>query len=291
MKSLIIILVSVILSNLNAGESKAYCLPAVAEALNQAFPSLTGIETNADQRSFLGNFCGPRTQTLLTELRAQEFVEAKAGNSTDVQQWLSLKGFEVSLPASLNTVASVFDIHLGWKEPGVKTKMLIGDTTYRAFKMGTTFMQVYKAPQHEFPIFKLPVEGDFEVTIAEWTKPIEKDLDLINLSVGILSQMEPSSIREPFLTIPEVSLNTTVDISMFNGMKSKEFEIEHSLKKVKLEITDEGLTASSAVVFMTRGISPPSYQIKNPFLAVVTKRGYRLPVFVALCDKGEWKAK
>jgi len=273
----------------NKASSEAFCLHAVLEATNQAFPEgLSKVRMDAVQQKFFADHTN--AEATVEWLKTKGVLEGKAGGGAVIRDWLKSKGFDIVISDRWKVAAAVFNLSLDWKVPGSKGRTQIDGKTYTALKMQTQNLGVYSSEGHEFPVFELrATDEDFEVFLTEWVKPVGKGVNLVSIASGVTSNLKPSAIENSLVSIPAVTLNKSVDVSWLQGMSSKTFSVDQAIKEVKFELTEKGLKASSAVVFSTRGIGPSAYVVKNPFLVIVKKKGSTEPVFVTHCSPDSWQ--
>ena len=283
----------------NKDTSKMYCLPAVLEATDQAFPGFTTsssvrkqIKMDAIQEKYFDSVIIDATPTWLNTMRTTKVLDGKAGSCDQVSDWLATKGFPMKLNGS-KAAAGVFDLKLQWQTHGVAGDIRIDNQSFATAKMGISSLEgVFTSPKHDKPIFQMkPTDSTWEVFVTEFDGNIGKDEELLLSSMEVLTDLKvDTELGNKFraVSIPKVDTEKTVDISFLAGMSSKEFSVDQALKIVRLKFSEKGMEASSAVVFHTRGMSPASYEIRSKFLVVARLKGYKLPAFVALCDKDSW---
>lgn len=284
------------LGNVQAQNTRAYCLPAVLEATSQAFPALDGVQMNAAQAEFFKAYSSEETPQWIKAMKDSGALEGKAGSGAAINEWLKTKGFWVR-PSGDRSVAAVFDLKLAWEVPGAASETKVGDDMFAAAKMSFDKLGgVHSSPKHDKPVFEMkPLSQDWEIFITEYQGEISEDKELLSLGNEVLTDLKPSEISGKFsaVIIPKVAFEKEIDISFLEGMASPAFSVDEALKFVKLNLSEAGIEASSAVVFRTRGMAPPAYAIKEKFMVIIRTKGTSpFPAFVALCDKDSWvKAK
>lgn len=268
--------------------STAYCLPALDEALNQAFGNPSKVTTINESQQALVNQWETSAQWL-SALKTDKVLEGRAGLGRDIKPWLIAKGFNLDIPATARVAAAVFDIDLKWSSPGRASTIDISEKTYAGakFVLDGTNCKVKKGISGK-PIFYLQtVGGAYEVIITEHSGN-ETGLALIDAEKNIHENTTPyDDFESAQFVLPKVKMDTLVDVSYLIGMSSSDFRIEQALKGVKMNLSETGVQASSAVAFITKGFSFP-YTIDSKFMVSIRKKGFSQPAFVALCDKDSW---
>lgn len=305
-RTTIIVVITLIINLFSAGNtlaqdtkttSKMYCLPAVLEAVNQAFPnfSTTGgqVALSQEQKHYFDLYTSESTPTWLQAMRKLGVLEGKAGTGVEVTKWLATKDFPLDVSSSPKAAAGVFDLKLDWAIQGKADSFSVNEQKFASAKMDIASLNgVFASAEHGKPIFKMrPTTAEWEIFVTEFDGNINEDKDLIGHSNRILSDLKLSQLAGGFsaVSIPKVDFEKSVDVSFLGGMESKDFRVDQAIKIARLKLSEVGMQASSAVVIRTRGMSQSPYQIQSKFLVIARlKNDQSFPAFVALCDQDSW---
>lgn len=284
-----------------AQNTKMYCLPAVLETVNRAFPGFDPskglVNLNQEQEEYFNFYTSSNTPSWLQTMRELKVLDGTAGKGFEVTKWLATKNFNIDVSSSAEAAAGVFDLKLNWVIPGKAESFRVDEQTFACAEMGiSSLMGVFTSTEHDKPIFKMnPSDDKWEIFVTEFDGDIGEDKELTGHSNRILSNLKSDQLAGGFsaVSIPKVDIEKSVDVSFLEGMKSSSFKVDQALKVARLKFSETGLQASSAVVVKMRGFSKLPYTIKSKFLVIVRLNSDQslFPAFVALCDKDSWVKK
>lgn len=273
-------------------QSIGFSHPTVIHAIKTASQATNGgaiKPTTQKQRDFLKNHEAASSQVLPL---IEKYIESMVtNNSSKMNNWLRNKGFTITMnipPQGLG-VASVTDLLVDWLEPGSKSEITAKNgKKYPAVKMkDNQSVEVYQAPETDYPIIVLKTRQGIDIQIVETDKNFRDSLEIYTEISKILAYgWKESSISE--IRFPMIDLQKTVDVGWLKGLQAGNFFINEAKKEIMFRMNEKGAHAKAAVAFTARGISR-SYRVKRSFILWITTADQTEPIFTLFCDYDSWK--
>lgn len=260
---------------------------------------------NLQQVKFINDFFSKRNELSLfkpEELRSWVSDNADELNSVLVKEGFAFKVKEF-LPHKLGIV-SIINILIEWLTKGAEETIKHSNKTYPAILMKNEAMaesqslpifETYVSSVHEHPVFCANTKTGERVfmTVAE------KEVAAFSLVFVIEKIRKRRASRGccDHLLVPMIDYGEVNEILWLTGLantdkQGQKWEISEALQQTKFKMNCRGMHIKSMAmtpIRVTSNLSPKIYEIDQPFLLWVERRGLDIPIIYAYLDETSWK--
>lgn len=245
--------------------------------------------TNAGQEALLKGLKDPKVAELAKTIPA-DMLDAKAGSTKDVNDFLEKKGFGRLLregDPKEEAVAATLTVKRDWHAD--KSTVTSGDKSYPAIDRDSKVFDVNGKPVVE--LYRDP--GKDGITV--YAIPNGKDttgMQAMEEAKKLIPQVDKlTPAQEGHTRIPMVDLSATESLGWLTGMKGGERTISQAMMQTTLKMDESGFDAKQALAMAaTRAIhipQEPVYTFNSEFTFVIAKNGQ--PIFAQPVSKESWK--
>jgi hypothetical protein len=200
------------------------------------------IPINQQQTAFLNNYYSKKQE--LESLTEQELTSCISPDISKVNSFLREHGFTIQLNDTGNgglAIASILDIALTWKIPGIKT-VVANDTSkeFPAVSMKVGY-SLYGTGKAEETVVAVHCQNNDTVYMSLADKPRE-GFELL-AHIEALSRISRRNVTNEFSDIlfPMVSIDQQVDISWLCGLTNQEnWFIDQALQQTRFQMDEKG---------------------------------------------------